>query len=303
MDLFMLKSMLDKGVVPKHAIIFQPCEDNSFLIHQYIERIKEITMLPTEIIDDEQFIKLIKQSSSKNAFGTSEMDIKIYYTDNLKLEESRLSDCANLIIIAKQITPTIYDDIIVNIPSLEDWQIKDYIYSNLDGLNKDDLEWLFWVCGGNMFVIENEIAKLSIFPKSERKSLFPQFKNSGVFGQKTNETTFSLINAIITKNKQKVCDIYKQLDDIEISPIGFVTLLYKSVMNIIQIQLSRNPSAETLGLSQKQFYMIQRNIGHYSKDELIYILQLVGGIDYKLKTGELPIEKIIDYVIIGVLSV
>ena len=76
----------------------------------------------------------------------------------------------------------------------------------------------------------------------------------------------------------------------------------KNIKNIINIQLDNKATAESLGMTTKQFNAIKYNIGYFNKQSLIEIFNIITDIDYKLKSGQLPANLIIDYLMLNILS-
>ena len=98
-----------------------------------------------------------------------------------------------------------------------------------------------------------------------------------------------------------VKNILETLETMDVEPVGVLTILYKSFKNIIDIQMSSNPTPESLNMSQKQFNAIKYNLGKFTNAELVKIFETLTSIDKKLKSGNLPAENIIEYLLINVL--
>ena len=138
---------------------------------------------------------------------------------------------------------------------------------------------------------------------SDRDFLVDKFFSDNVFSDLSNLTIFNFTNSIITKNVETLKQILLQFDSIDIEPIGVITVLYKNFKNILNVQLNSNPTPENTGLSSKQRWGIKNNsIGYFSKESLIDVLQFILSLDFKVKTGELPIDMLIDYVIVKVFN-
>ena len=72
---------------------------------------------------------------------------------------------------------------------------------------------------------------------------------------------------------------------------------------VIDIQLAKNASAESLGISGKQFWAIKNfNCNRYSREELIYIYKLLTSIDLYIKTGYMNTDIVKDYIIFKILA-
>ena len=95
--------------------------------------------------------------------------------------------------------------------------------------------------------------------------------------------------------------MYTQLKNIDCDEIGFLTLLYNNFRNVLRVQLNPSVNPESIGLNQKQFWAIKYNCNFYNKDQLMKIFNLITEIDKKIKTGQMEVKYIIDYVITSIL--
>jgi DNA polymerase III delta subunit len=96
--------------------------------------------------------------------------------------------------------------------------------------------------------------------------------------------------------------IYEEIDNIDINDFGLLTILYNNFLNVINIQLGINPTAESLGMKHGQFNAIKYNCGYYSVSQLVNISRLLTDMDRKVKSGEFPTSIMRDYLILSVLS-
>jgi len=300
MELVTLKQHIESGIAPMMFRIFKlPKSGDRFLVDQYVKSISDINKLKIAYIDS-----LDSLSSGDDLFET-EPDVIYVYTitkiDNLSEE---ISENKNLIIITKEIADSIkanFGYCLVEFPELEDWQIADYGRTLLSGISKSYIDWLVSICK-NPYRLKNECDKVTIFPKSERDKLFDKCVNEGLAEDLSSYTIFNFTNALITKNINQVKLILSEIEHIDIEPVGIITVLYKNFKNIINIQLDSKATAESLGMTSKQFNAIKYNIGYFNKQSLIEIFNIITDIDYKLKSGQLPADMIIDYLMLNILS-
>ena len=66
--------------------------------------------------------------------------------------------------------------------------------------------------------------------------------------------------------------------------------------------MQSNPNPENTGLSSKQIWAINKLPRVWSTNQLIDIMTLLTGMDYKLKTGAIPVNIIRDYLVVNLLS-
>lgn len=181
---------------------------------------------------------------------------------------------------------------IIKLPKLEKWQIIDYI-SSISNIELDQAEQLFNEYS-NIYKLNNELQKLSIFNRNSFDELKDQLLVSN------NYEIFDLTNAILQRDKIKLQEIYKS--NLRVECFAFLALLIKNFKLVIDIQLARNATAESVGISGKQFWAIKKyNCNKYSKDELIYIYNMLTSIDLYIKSGYMNTDIVQDYIVFKIL--
>lgn len=168
-------------------------------------------------------------------------------------------------------------------------------------MKEDAIKWLSNLIGTDAYRLDNEIDKITIFDEKDRMNMFLSLNQDGCYNDLNNFNIFNFISAIVKRDYTNVIGILKIRDTIDLEPMGLITLLTRQFKNIIDIQLGNNPTPDKLGLQPKQFNAIKYSCGKFSSDRLIYIYDLLTGIDYRLKSGLLDNDKIIDYVICNIM--
>lgn len=276
--------------------------DTDFLGFQYVDAIAKVLNKPVKIIDD-------LSEMSKNTFslfGDNDSDcIYLFLVD--KFDYNNLDIISkDLYIICKTIDKKsleVFNNYIVELPKLEDWQIKDYVYSVAEGANEKSLDRLIDVCGNDIYRINQELNKIKIFTKQERNFTFDKFIEDGIFSDLSTYSIFDFSNAIVKRDRETLRKIYKEIDKIDIEPIGLVTVLLNNFRNIIKIQLANNPTAESCGMKPNQFWAVKHSCGLYTKEQLLSIFNFLTEIDKKIKTGMIPVDSfLIDYIVVNILT-
>ena len=296
LDIINLKNSIESGTIGDNLLIME-YSDNSFLCYQYARKIAEVRKKSIRYVDS-----IEEMQTQESIFGDIQDDdcIKVYSCEEL-ITPDNYSKIKNAIIITKK-SPSI-PGIVVKMPKLESWHIKDYIYSIAEGLDSKYLDFLQLICNDDIYRIQQELDKLTIFTVDERKFLFESMLDDNAFGDLSSKTVFDFSNALITKNVKALSCIYDEIENIDISEMGLLTILIQNFKNIISIQLSKNATAESLNMKPNQFYAIKKNINHYTGDQLIKIYQFLLGIDKKVKTGELTTNILRDYMVVNILGV
>ena len=295
------KDILQHTVKPG-LIIFEN-SDNSFVANQYIDEIAKQRHMPIEQIDDiselsgksTDIFGMASSASVLHIYRVKEFDAVIY--DLSLIERNDL-----IIVCDKVLGGPRWDDKIVKIPRLEEWQIKDYLYSRVEGVDRKQLDWLQELCGNDIYRINEEIDKIVLFDKKDQNKMFSKFIDDNVFSDLSTYTIFNMSNAILNKDLVTLRKIWSEIDRIAVEALGMVTLLKNNIRNIIKIQLNSNPTAENTGMSSKQFYAVSRSCGRFTKDRLLEMFTMLTDVDKRLKNGTLPADLILDYIVLNILK-
>lgn len=287
-----LKEKLENNTLDKISFIFRLKDYSSeFIVKQYINYIAENKGLE------------IKYISDLNEIGSSgfivDDNLYIYKVD--KIDEIEVPN--NCIIICDK--TKIKESILI--PKLEPWQFVEYLQTKVPGMNKVDLDWLMTqyettdsrVTQINYFRLDNDMDKIAIFDPSVQSQVFDWLYKQGEYDTISNLTVFDLTNALIRKDRKTALEVLKVFEFIDSAPhVWILSILVKGIRNIIGIQTGINPTPETLGISDKQFYAIRKkNCGYYSLESLIKIYEMLTNLEYMYKFGGLTQENLADYIV------
>lgn len=287
-----------KNNILKNNIISTPLiliyQDIPFICNQYINQIAKNRKLEKLRIS-----KLNEITKDDALFDVENSFLYIYETD--KLEENIPEDLENLIIVTKTVLNNEHIDT-VTIPKLLNWQIEDYVKARVPGISSAQAKWLCDVSKYNIYRLEKECDKLSIFNVQMQQALFDQMNVENVYCDLNSLTIFNFITAIVNKDYAIITDILQNISYIDIEATGVVTLLLKQFKTLIEIAFY-NSWNNNLSCSEKQFYYLKHNmLGRYTKDQLVNIYEFLTGIDYKLKSGYVSNDNLVDYILINVLG-
>lgn len=296
-----VKYIIENKKYSGQVLIFQ-YSDTKFIVKQYIEKLVldfNLELSYNDEIDD----KIITGIS---LFGDVNDNILRVYDINEFDYNGNILNEKNLIILCKKIKDelkTIYSDNIITVPKLENWQIKDFVYSVGDGIPESDLDKLIELCDSNIYRLTQELDKMLIFPNSLKQNIFKEFYKDGVFNDLSDATIFDFCSSIIKKDITKLTYIYSQLDRMDVNPLGFVSILYQNIKDVIKIQLGVKPTPESTGIAKNKFYAIKyNNLNKFNTKQLIQIFELLTDIDKQVKLGQLDVDNIIDYVIVSIFA-
>jgi len=301
-----LEQLKDKIINKEYngEILILKCDSDRFIAQQYYHQIAKDKNLKIELVDDLNQL----QSEISDVWGTNSHSnsLLIYIVDEFETDLENIDTIKNLIIVCNKIeasTKNRYGSYVTTINKLESEQIRDYVYSIMDGMDHKKLDWIIDICQGDIYRIQNELDKLLIMESNIRNIMFDEYVADGVYNDLSNQSVFNLTNALIKKDYSGVVKAYKDMQNYEITEMGFFALLYNGFRHVIDIQLGKNPTAEKCGLKPNQFNAIKyNNVGKYSREQLIDIYKSLTDMDRKIKTGEFDIGLMFDYLIVDIFN-
>lgn len=301
-----LKATLNEGVVSDNLFIFV-WEDNPFLVLQYANRIAKLRNLSLDYVDS--FSSLYSEEEDLFGLSSSVESIKVFRCDKFECPQGfDLSKLKNTIIICKDIN--LENEFVYRFPKLEDWEIIAYMKSQCKGLTDDEVKWLHSISSSlgknneNIYRLDNEMKKLKCFDVSEQEQVFKELSNANGYCDLSPLTIFNFTNAILKKDKVTIMNVLDDLDSIDVEGVGLITILHKNFKQLIDVQMGKMVTPESLGLSPKQFNAIKYNCNRFSSETLIKVFKFLTELDYKLKSGQLELsnQRMIDYIVCSVLS-
>ena len=293
MNIIELKKNIEDKTLNDSFLILK-YSDFPFIARQYIEAISEFKNKPIVYVESLNDI-------TSNLFGE---DDNLYVMNIDKIDKQfRFTSLDNKIVICKSIDADVLEGMrqyVVEIPKLQQWQIRAYTAKNLPGLSNEEINWLSDVTK-DIYRLSNEVDKIKIFNKKDQGQIFSLLNEEYAYGDLNSSTIFNFTNAITKRDIKTVKNILDTIETMDAEPMGVVSILYKSFKNILNIQMSANATAESLGMNPRQFSAIKYNLGKFNNTELIKIFDMITLVDYQLKSGNLPNGNIIDYLLINIL--
>lgn len=269
-------------------------KDNDYLIKTYIKAIAFNSHLTIREIESLKEMDDIENSMFKEGDY-----LYIYrFAKNETLDEPRLSN-SNIIILSDEKIET-KSLPAVTFDKLLEWQIEAYIQKLIPGLTEKEISWLCKNSKYDVYRLDNEAAKLNIFDKADQEEMFKEISDDNGYSDLNELNIFNLSNAIIKKDIIGIKNVMQDLDNIDVEGTGLVTILLKNFLTIINIQTNSKATAESLGISEKQFRYLQYNqCNKYPVDKLIDNYQFLTSIDYKLKSGLLDMnnQQLVTYIV------
>ena len=292
-----LKTQIEAGKVTDELIILKDTEDN-FISNQYIKAIARVKKQKINYVDS--IDELLADSSSLFSMFQEKDDtcLNVLKSEVFVWVDPRIARLTNLIIVVSKFSDKAiekqFEKYVVTVPKIEEWMLKDYVYSITEGVAHKDLDWLMQLCGTNYARLQLELDEVSLFREDERRYLFDDLSSYSIF---------NFTNAITSRDLTAIKSVYKELSRMDVNEFGLLTILLKNFKNIIMVQLNANPTPENTGLDGKQLYAIKKIPRVYSATQLVDIYTMLLDIDRQIKSGELPTDILIDYLVTKILSV
>ena len=260
--------------------------DNDYLIKSYVKKIAENNSLTIKEIES------IKEMVDIESGMFKEVEYLYIYKlnkdDNLSKEQ--LKDYKIILISDTDRKDSDIEKVVFN--KLENWQIEAYVQALLPGLDNQEVSWLCKNAKYDIWRLDNEASKLNIFDKKDQSKILMAINDDNGYVDLNELTIFNLSNAIMNKDMLGIKKVVEDIDNIDVEGTGLVTILLKNFLNIINIQTNSKATAQSLGMSEKQFRYLQYNqCNKYSNEELFNIYNFLTDIDYKLKSGLLEMTN------------
>lgn len=296
MDIVELKNKIENNTLGDDVLIFR-YSDNKFLCNHYIKHIadnkgKEIQYINS--LDD------IEEDS--DFFEMESPYLRILDVDNFSGEVN--PSIKDLIVICKSISKDVKLDY-VDITKLLNWHIEDFVKFRLPGLKDVQVKWLCENCKYDIYRLDNECKKLESFALPLQESIFLEQSKDNSYCDLNSNSVFDLTEAIFKKDIVAVKRVLENRDYLDLEPAGLVAILLK---NYYKLLVTINSSCWTDSfsgiISEKQYKFYKAVYSKiYSLTELINIYELLTSIDYRLKSGQLDYNIIIDYIIVKIFGV
>lgn len=301
-----LKNQIESNVITDDLIIFE-CPDSPFLANQYI---KEISKRKNKPIRYEESIEPFLYSHNDIFYNELDVqidpDLRVCHVDQYSYTSTAITHEKNFIIITNIIKNSesrkLLEKFIVTLPKLENWQIKDWAYSLLPGIPRNQIDWMLQITNSDVYRVCQIIDKITLFNEAEQQYLFEAMVSDGEFEDLTSFNIFNYTSAIMNKDYESLAKIYHQIKSVDINEFGLLKILIQNFKSLIMVQLNPNATPENTGLDSKRIYAIKKQPKKYSPEQLIKAFQFLCDLDRQVKEGELPTDIMRDYMLVKILN-
>lgn len=283
MNLQELKAHIENNTLKESLVIFTG--EGDFIFKQYLHKY---------VTDNDLNIKAIEsidEIPTSNMFAFSSNVLYLLETDTFIKEPAS----HNKVWVKCKKNKSTIDSI--ELPKLEEWQLEDYIKSRCPKLRDTEVKELLKCYKDNPFRLDLELDKIVI------TGTYKYIKDQ-LYTDVANYMIFDLITALVKRDKKKVSDILTEIEHIDVEPFGLLTLMTKNFRQLIDIQLAINPTAKSVGVSDKQFWVLKKyNSGYHKREELVKLYNWLLDIDKRIKNGELDTKYLNDYIITNIINI
>ncbi len=223
-----------------------------------------------------------------NAFNNSEDTIIIHLPKKINYKNNYLNG-----ILKKEIIE------LVNEEQVLDYFINLFIQNNQININLQNLNQIKYNLNQNLLAIENELLKLHNF--TNHKEITKQVISE--FGISTVEAnSFNLLELILQNDINAAKGLYEQIIIDGTNPVSLLGLISTQLRFLYQVKVLSNSYSATeisqlLNANNYRVKITLKQVNKYSIHHLNSFYLKVAQIDYLVKSGNLNLELIIDYLL------
>ncbi len=167
------------------------------------------------------------------------------------------------------------------------------IKNNLNYCSMDNktVKYFAEYCLYNNEKILNELKKIISYKYSEKDKTIRIEDINEIVMKDYDEDIFDLVNAIVTKNKDKSFELYTRLSRKEKDSVNIIASVAGGIRNLYCVKvlnekrLSQQEISNILGIKPYAVSIALNNCNNYSSKKLLHLLDTLADIDYKTKSG------------------
>ncbi len=165
-------------------------------------------------------------------------------------------------------------------------------------LSSYNCERLINACESDYGRICFEVEKIKYYDDTDCDKSCDELFEMSLINEQSNETIFDLVDAILTKNTKAIAmyDHFKRQGE---SNLAILQMLFNKARSVLQVQgyTGNGDICQVTGLKSGVVWGCKKLIGYCSSEELKRIMKLVQYIEMSIKTGDIPEEIAVDYVL------
>jgi DNA polymerase-3 subunit delta len=173
-------------------------------------------------------------------------------------------------------------------------KIKNIIKEHNQTIDANALQQFIGRVGSDPRTLENEIDKLLLFTEGKPKIDLQMVRE--ITSRNLEENIFSLVNAILSKDKQVMMNIYQDLIKVNIDPmwmIGVIMNKFQEILYTKELLRQNRPFDEIMKYFQaskgRVYYMV-KNAKEIEDIMLMDYFEKLGFLDFQIKSGQIDKE-------------
>jgi DNA polymerase III subunit delta len=189
----------------------------------------------------------------------------------------------------------------LNEQDLRNW-IKERVLANGSQMDEKAIEKMIAIAGTNLFVLTNEIDKMSLYAGNEKKIDLPMVEM--LVSKTLEQNIFELVDKVVHRKTEEALRIYYDLLKQNEEPLKILALLAGQFRLIYQVkELARKGygQQQIAGTIKQHPYRVKLAAGQanlFTENELKELMLLFADADYQMKTGGLNKTMIIEMIFI-----
>jgi DNA polymerase III delta subunit len=273
------------------------CSENTYLADQYVRAICEAKGLA--YISSES---IFEQLSAVSLVMPSENNFRVIRVDEFNEVAEDYSIFTNTAIICYKIDKkleSLLKDYIITVPKLEEWHIKAYIKDKCSALTDNEISWLYNVTGGDIYRLDNELDKISLFDESSKYSIFRLISNDPK-SDLYRFSNFDFAKAIVRNDAGTVAEVLAHRHCFKIDFYNLIGIMLGQVRDTLLATRNSGRDPETeLKITRNRIWHLNNDFGQVSTARLQKLLKELSALDLQVKSGLLDTsnEAQLDYII------
>lgn len=122
---------------------------------------------------------------------------------------------------------------------------------------------------------------------------------TGVIYSKPRDAIFAFTDAVLARTPSKAYSLLQESKAVGEANLTLLSVLYNNFKTLLQVQSYDNYSA--LGLNKWQVSNVKAHTGNYSNGEIVKAMSLIREVERGIKTGSIPDDLSVDYVLVRVM--
>lgn len=250
-------------------------------------------------------IVIIKNILSSTV-SESEKEHLLKYLDNSNPDNLLIITCDKL--DSKNFSKKVKQNKNIEIKKLEVNE-KDYITNKLKGykISNSDITYLIELCKNDLTKIDSECEKLMMY-KFDSLEITKEDIDLLVVKKigDSSELLFSLVNAIMSKNKTRALKIYQDLKEYQVDSNSIIGLMASQMKLVSQIKVLKEDKLSNVEIQEKlnvkslyQIKKLSEYIYDYSLSDIRKFFNTLSELDYRIKSGRIDSKDAVELLIIG----